>query len=861
MKFTNKLNELKFDWKKMLPYLAALVVFVAVSLLYCLPQFNGKVLQQGDTDNWRGGANEALTYLEEHGEPTAWTNSMFSGMPTYQITFRSESTMTTSCVKNWISNLVQEPITAILLYFVGFFIMLLCFGINAWLALIGALAIGLSSYFFIIIPAGHMTKAYAIGGLAPVIGGMYAIFRKNYRFGIPVMLLFGSYAIVMHPQMTYYIFLLLGVLAFAELYIYIRAKEWKSLGINIGILALCMGLIFVTKLTWWQQNQEYLGQTMRGGHSELTQKDQKAPQAGLDIKYATDWSYGIDETMTFLIPNWEGGSSHYNVGPDSRLGQELKKMRIDKRGVEQLCKYAPMYHGEKQFTSGAVYMGAMICFLFLLGLLIVPGPYKWALLFATLMSVFLAWGKHMMWFTEFFFNYFPMYNKFRAVESSLLVAEITMPLLGFLGLQKILNGEVEWKKLHRSLIIAGAITAGICLVVALSASSINMTSSYDDIRYYNEQGELVRSGNINSWISAFAPQNRLSAADYQYVYDKFYPVILEQRQAMLTSDAWRSFIFIIFGFGLVYGYAWLQRSFGNKLKYKIGFIAVLAGLILADMIPVNKRFFGDDNYVSKQEADNTFKIQPWEKEILQDTALDFRVYNLAANTFNDSRTSYRLKSIGGYSAAKLRRYQDLIDAHLLQGNPNVINMLNTKYIITRQGIYPNDEAMGNAWFVDNVQFVPTPDDESNALYSLDLHTTAVADEKFRDVLSCEASPSALDAIELTEYQPNKLTYEAYTASDRVAVFSEIYYPEGWHLYIDGNETKIGRVNYVLRAAVIPAGEHTIVMEFRPASMKWDKFCAAFAIILFVLSIAMMICWPMIANLRCSFFSRKNEANV
>jgi hypothetical protein len=833
MKLTEKFNEMTFDWKKAIPYAVALVAFVAVSLLYCLPQFNGRVLVQGDTNNWKGGANEALTYLEENGEPTAWTNSMFSGMPTYQITFRSESAMTTSCVKNWISNLVEEPITAILLYFVGFFIMLLCFGINAWLALIGALAIGLSSYFFIIIPAGHMTKAYAIGGLAPFIGGIYAIFRRNYRFGIPVMLLFGCYSIVLHPQMTYYIFLLLGVMGIAELYIYIRANEWKRLGINLGILALCMGLIFVTKLSWWQQNHEYLGETMRGGHSELTQTTTgEDPQAakGLSYKYATDWSYGIDETLTLFIPNMMGGASGYNVGPSSSLYKGLTHMGVSKNDAKQFCKHAPTYWGDKPFTSGAVYVGAVVFFLFILGLIIVPGAYKWALLFATLMSILLAWGRHLPGLSHFFFDYFPMYNKFRAVESILIVAEITMPLLGFLGLQRIMEGRVDWKKLKLSLLITGGVMALTCLVFAAFGGSIfGFTSDYDA-----------------SWKGQ--------------VGDKVYRMIVGQRQAMFSADAWRSLIFIVLGCGLVYGYAWLQRSFGNKLYYKIGFLALMAGLILADMIPVDLRFFGSDNYVSKKEGQAYFKIQPWEEEILKDKDLDYRVFNMSANTFNDSRTSYRLKSIGGYSAAKLRRYQDLIDEHISKMNWKVINMLNTRYIIHPQyGVMPNPDAMGNAWFVDNVQFVPTPDDECNALNTLDLHTTAVADEKFRDVLTCDNTPNAVSEITLRSYEPNRLTYTASTECDRVAVFSEIYYPYGWHLYVDGKETPIGRVNYVLRAAVIPAGEHTLVMEFRPASMKWDKFCAIFAIILFIGCIAMMICWPMIANLRYSFASRKNEA--
>ena len=802
---------MKIDWKKIAPYLVALVVFVGFAIAYCSPQFNGRVLQQGDINTWKGAANEAIMYYDVNGEPTGWTNSMFGGMPTYQITFRNAAGMTTSFIKNQLVHLWGEPITAILLFFIGFYLMLLCFGINAWLALAGALAMGLSSYFFIIIPAGHMSKAFALGGLAPVIGGIYAIFRKRYWLGIPALLIFGCYSIVMHPQMTYYMFLLIGVLCIAELYIYIRDKEWKALGINVGIIALCLGLIFLTKLSWWELNQSYLKETMRGGHSELTKQAQDKPAEGLDIKYATDWSYGKGETMTLLIPNWEGGASGYNLGKDSQLSQAMRKQGVAKRDAEQFCAHAPTYRGEKMFTSGAVYVGAIVCFLFLLGLLIVPGPYKWALLFATLMSIFLAWGRNMMWLTELFFNYFPMYNKFRAVESILVVAEITMPLLGFMGLQKIVNGEVEWPKLRNSLFIAGGVIGVICLLSAAFVGSADMSSTYD----------AQWKGQVPGWL---------------------YDAVLDQRAAMAKADAWRSLLFVALGFALTFWYAW-QRTKEEKKTYAFILYAGLTVLILADMVPVNKRFFNDDNFIKQKDNEAYFKMQPWEEQILQDKSLDYRVLNLNTNTFNDSRTSYRLKSIGGYSAAKLRRYQDLIDEHISKMNWNVLNMLNTKYIVTQQGVYPNPDAMGNAWFVNEVQFVPTPDDESAALNTLDLHKTAVADEKFRDVLTCKAIPNETDEITLTSYQPNELVYHTSTANDRIAVFSEIYYPEGWHMTIDGEGQEIGRVDYVLRAAIIPAGEHTIRMYFLPDAMQWDKWCAALAILLFILSLALLIGWP------------------
>ena len=813
---------MKIDWKKIAPYVIALIVFIGFAVAYCSPILEGKVLYAGDTMNWLGAAHQTQEYTKATGESCWWTGSMFSGMPSYQIDSHIPSH---KLAHEWIRNILHvglgETMGIIFGYFLCFFILLLCFGVNPWISIAGALAMGMSSYFFLIIPAGHVTKAIALGFLPAILGGIHLVFKQKYWLGIPIMLIFGIASITLHPQMTYYIAMLIGVMVIAEIYSKIRANEWKNLGISLGICIACLALVVGSKACFLTLNNEYLKETMRGGHSELTKLSQDKPAEGLDIKYATDWSYGKGETMTLLIPNWEGGASGYNLGKDSQLSQAMRKQGVDKRNAEQFCAHAPTYHGEKMFTSGAVYVGAVVCFLFLLGLLIVPGPYKWALLFATLMSVFLAWGRNMMWLTELFFNYFPMYNKFRAVESILVVAEITMPLLGFMGLQKIVNNEIEWPKLRTNLFIAGGITAGLCLFAALFAGGFDMTSSYD----------AQWKGQVPNWL---------------------YEAILDQRAAMLRADAWRSLLFVALGFGLVYWYAWRQFKIHNSQFTNTVLYIGLAMLILVDMIPVNKRFFNNDNFVKQKDSEAYFKMQPYEEQILQDKSLDYRVLNLNTNTFNDARTSYRLKSIGGYSAVKLRRYQDLIDEHISKMNWNVINMLNTKYIVTKQGVYPNPDAMGNAWFVNDVQFVPTPDDESAALNTLDLHTTAVADEKFREVLTCEPQPSVEDEIVLVEYTPNKLQYTSNCASDRVAVFSEIYYPHGWHLYVDGKEIELGRVNYVLRAAVIPAGTHQLTMTFIPDALVWDKLGYTLVILAILIALGCMG-----ISLRYYFVSRKN----
>ena len=838
----------QFDWKKLLPYAVAIVAFVAIAMIYCAPLLEGKVLVQGDVNNWKGAAQEARAFYDEHGYSPWWTNSMFSGMPTYQIT----GNLPTSELRATMEQISHAGFAGdwtivgiIFAYFFGFFLMLRCFKVNPWLSIIGGLAIGFSTYFLLIIPAGHMTKATALGFLAPVIGGFYAIFRKQYWLGAPLVAIYGTLSLNLHPQMTYYIFMLIGVMACAELYIHIREKRWKDLGISVGVLAISLLLVFGTKWSWFEMNQSYLKETMRGGHSELTRSgDDKSKPAGLDLDYATAWSYGVDETMTFLIPNWEGGASGYNVGEKSQLCETMKDNGVPKRSAEQFCQQVPTYRGEKAFTSGPVYMGAIICFLFVLGLLIVPGPYKWALLVATLFSVALAWGRNMMWLTELFFNYFPMYNKFRAVESILVVAEITMPLLGILALQQIVDKKIAWEKLRVNMFIAGGITAGLCLFFALFASVVDVTSSYD-AQWVNQ---------VPAWLR---------------------DAIFDERTAMIKADAWRSFIFIALGFAVVYWYAWKSNTqpLASSPYRLIAFYGALAVLVLADMLPVNKRFFGNDHFVKAKDADAYFAMQPYEQQILQDESY-YRVLNLATNTFNDARTSYRLKSIGGYSAAKLRRYQDLNDEHISKEmNPlmqtvmrtqgfmlpdanegkdfPVLNMLNMKYAVVplqggKQAPVQNPYAMGNCWFVDEVIWVDTPDEECALLSEIDLHKQAVADKKFAEALDItkpEVTPlMAFDEsnIELTSYAPNSLQYESMNERNQVAVFSEIYYPYDWHLYIvnangERVELPLARVNYTLRAAVIPAGHHQLVMEFQPHALQLDKWSMAIMLLVLLLS--------------------------
>lgn len=810
--------------KKIMPYIVAIIVFVTITILYCFPHFQGKVLQQGDTMSWTSMVQESLVYAEKTDSPTWWTGSMFSGMPTFQI-----GTPTT--IGDFKSNihiilhLFFSSIPGIIIgYFIGFFILMRAFGVNKWLSIVGAIAIAFSSYFFIIIEAGHNTKAAAIGNLAVIIGGFFLTFNKKYLIGVPLILLFVFIGIMQHPQMSYYIFLTIGILILTELYIHIKEKKLKDFFISTAIFIGAVSLGLGAHVGMLKANIEYSKETMRGGHSELVKESSNetlSKNSGLSLEYATQWSYGIDESLTFLIPNFKGASSHYYVGEDSDVYKEMINKGVPVANASSFVQSLPMYWGAQPFTSGPVYMGAIVCFLFVLSLFIVKGPYKWGLLTAIIFSILLSWGSNFMWFTELFFNYFPMYSKFRAVSSVLIVAEITMPLLGFLALKAIMDKEISKAQIVKAIKQSAGITAGICTFFALLGGSLFSFSSPNDAQIFTQLPE---------WLSS---------------------AIISERASMLRSDAFRSLIFILLTAGLLWYFV------QEKLSCKY-FILGLGILIMADMIPVNLRFFNHDNFIEKKQNDDHFKMQAYEQAILQDNDPHFRVLNLAANTFNDARTSYRLKSIGGYHAAKLRRYQDLIDAHISKNNMDVINMLNTKYIIIPgQNGQPtpqqNPGSMGNAWFVDTLKLVDTPNEESEALNHINLKTTAVTDKKFiEQVKLLTSNVDSTAKIVLTEYTPNRIEYQSTSNIDKTAVFSEIYYPYGWKAYIDDKPVEHFRVNYVLRALNIPAGEHRIHFEFQPNSLRIGDIIGWISIsAILILSIGMIILY---------FYKEKQQHN-
>lgn len=808
----------KINWKQWLPDLIIVLVFIVASAIYFWPAVQGKMVNGGDYVSGMAAIHEGDVFRAEHPEGSWWCGSMFSGMPNFQMGGHGPYLVDHIMHPiRWFLSWGNRNVYFIFLFYLcAFFLLLRTFKINRWIAMAGAFAIALSSYFFVIIAATHNAKCYSITWMTLVVIGFVLSYRGKWGWGAILTAFFTYIGFFQHPQMSYYMCMLIGILFFAELAIAIRDRQWK----NFGIASIAFAFAFAIGMGMGSANlfanQEYANETMRGGHSDLEKaSDESNKTKGLDLDYATAWSYGVGETMTFIIPNWQGGASGYNLGKDSQLEKDLKKMGVPAKQAKGFCQGAPTYWGEKAFTSGPVYIGAIVCFLFLLGLLIVPGPYKWALLVATLFSVALSWGRNFLPLTELFFHYFPMYNKFRAVESILIVAEITMPLLGFMAVQKIISTP-RWNN-RKAIFTAGGITAGICLLIALLSNSIDVTSTYDE-----------------QWKSQVGPQ--------------IYNAILDQRHALISSDAWRSFSFILVAMGVLLVYDW-KREVKNATIW-LGII--LTALIVADMWTVDKRFCNNDNFAPAKDLERAYRMTPYEKYLTENDSTYYRVLNLTTNTFNDARTSYYLKSIGGYHAAKLRRYQDLIDQHISKMHMPVINMLNGKYIITKGKDgqpypYLNNEAMGNAWLIDELVAVDNANAESEALTTLDLRRQAVYDNTFAPNANIGRMPefSVLMAFprEFIEfdgnYTPNCLRYISETEHPHTAVFSEIYYPYGWKATIDGEPTEIFRVNYMLRAITLPAGRHEIVFRFDPDSVHRGNIMALTCLVIFLITLIAM----------------------
>lgn len=806
-----------------------IVLFAAISFAYFfVPVSQGKILYRHDSSAGKGMGHEMTEYRERTGEQTRWTNSVFGGMPTYQMAPSYGSTDGLKSIVSMYHLWLPDYVWYIFAYLLGFYIMLRAFDFRRSLAVLGSVIWAFSSYFLIIIAAGHLWKVFALAYLPPMIGGIVLAYRGKYLWGLIVTALFTAFEIsANHVQMTYYYMFIIFFLVLGFLVDAIRQKRishfLKASGVCLAAAIIGVAMNISNLYHTW----EYQKESMRG-KSELVKKNSaNQTDSGLERDYITAWSYGIGETWTLLIPNAKGGASVPMI--QNKIVQEKGDPMY-----EFVYQQLGQYWGEQPGTSGPVYVGAFVMMLFILSLFIVKGTVKWSLLAATILSVLLSWGHNFMPFTDFFIDYMPMYSKFRTVASILVIAEFTIPLLAMLALKRIVDEPELLTRKIKYVYISFALTAGIAAVFALGG------------------------GAFFDFISTSERQ-----ALSQFPADQLNPLLdnlTSLREQIFAADCWRTFFIIVIGTLLLLFY----KAGKLKAEYMVGCVCVLC---LIDMWQVDKRYLNDSMFVPKSERDAPIEMTETDRQILEDKSLDYRVLNFSSNTFNENETSYFHKSIGGYHAAKLRRYQEVIEAHIspemnaamkaiaeaagdmsaVDGNKlfPVINMLNTKYfIMPLQGganaPLPNPYAYGNAWFVDKVSYVNNANEELSALGTTDLRHTAVADKAFSDVLGQSKANDSTATVRLEKYEPNKLEYSVSSKNGGVVVFSEIYYP-GWNATVDGVEVPVGRANYILRAISVKPGSHKVVLDFHPKSVSVTETIAYIATaILMLMFVAIVI---------------------
>jgi len=804
----------KFDLKNIYPHLIVFVlIIICSSLIFFYPVLQGKDLKQMDVTHAKAAAKELTDYKEKTGEISMWTNSMFSGMPAYQIMGSKGNNIFSYLLRVFRFNLPYYTIAILFTYLLGFYILMITLKFDPWLSLIGAMAFAFTSYNIIIIEVGHITKAYALGYAPIVIAGVIQIFRSKYLLGIVLTSIATGLEIVStHPQISYYLFLIILVMVVSYFISAYKNKSIRDFFKKVALLFLSGLLGVLPNVSSLWTTYEYGKETIRG-QSELTSGSREKVSSGLDEDYAFAWSYGKIETGTLLIPNFVGGSGNEALSTNSESYKVLQSNGIP--NANKIIQNMPTYWGEQPFTSGPVYVGAVVCFLFILGLFLLKGPDKWWLLGATILSIVLAWGKNFSVVNDFFFYYFPLYNKFRTVAMALVIAQITIPVFGFMALKKIVdNAAKEKTQLLSALKKALIITGGLTLLFALIPNIF-----FDFVSSSDEQ---LKTSGFPDWLIA---------------------AVRVDRKSLLSSDAWRSLVFIILSAVAIWAYI------TGKLQKTYLYIA-LAVFIVFDLVPISKRYLTSSDFFPKKEVAEVYKPNQANLEILKDKDPDFRVLNLTVSTFNDASTSYFHKSIGGYHGAKLRRYQDLYDRHIRNNNMAVINMLNTKYfIVAEKDQEPvaqyNPGALGNCWFVKGYKLVNNADEEINALdSSFNPSRVAVVDKKFEQGITevnFKDTNTANNSIKLINYTPNHLTYQSNTTNDRLAVFSEIYYEKGWNAYVDGVLKPHFRADYVLRAMIVPKGNHTIEFKFEPKSYYiGQKIDLAGSLAIVVLSVILLV---------------------
>ena len=814
--------------KQWLPDIVAVVLFAVISFAYFFPaDIEGRILYRHDSSASRGAGQEASEYYQRTGERSRWTNALFGGMPTYQIAPSYKSTELLQQAEKAYHLWLPENVWYVFAYLLGFYILLRAFDFRWYLAMLGGIVWAFSSYFFIIIAAGHIWKVIALAYLPPMIAGLVLAYRGKYLWGLVVTALFAALEIsANHVQMTYYYLFIVLAMVIAFIIDGLRKKEYAHLLKATGACVVAGAIAIALNLSNLYHTWSYGQESMRGKSELVKENSGNQTSSGLERDYITQWSYGIDETWTLLVPNTKGGASV----PMSRNKTAMEKAAPE---YESIYQQIGQYWGEQPMTMGPVYVGAFVMMLFILGLFIVKGPMKWALLAVTILSIMLSWGKHFMPFTDFFIDNIPMYAKFRTVSSILVIAEFTIPLLALLALKKIVDEPQLLKKQTPWLYTSFALTAGMVLLFALMPKMF-----FSDFISSTEAQQL----------------SQLPAEHLQPLTKN----LTDMRVAMFTADCWRSFWIIVVGTAMLLLYQY------NKVRKEL-MVGVLTVLCLVDMWQVNKRYLNDEMFVSKSMREAPIEKSDAIDHILQDKSLDYRVLNLATSTFNENETSFYVKSIGGYHAAKLRRYQELVEAYInneingvyravagaagdmTQVNGDsiypVLNMLNTKYfILPLQGgqtvPLENPYTYGNAWFVDKVNYVDNANEELAMTGKVALRHEAVADKKFREQLGDAVVQDTLSVVNIKAYEPNQLTYEVNSDKGGVVVFSEIYYP-GWTATVDGEETELGRVDYVLRALKVKPGKHEVVLSFFPKSIDRTETVAYSAYVVLLLLIAFL----------------------
>ncbi|MEZ4825974.1 MAG: hypothetical protein R3C61_06725 [Bacteroidia bacterium] len=811
------------DWQKqILIHAGILIAFLFIVILFFRPLFfEGKMLNWHDIIHFQGMAKETQDFRAQTGEEALWVSTLFSGMPAFQTSTQFSGNFFSTINKIlWLG--LPRPANYVWLYFAGFYFLLASLRVNPWLSAMGAAAFAFSSYFFIILTAGHTSKANAIAYMAPVIAGVLMAYRGKPLLGAAVTAFFLALELtVNHYQITYYLAIVIGMLGIAFLIDAIRNKEIPAFAKTSGALIIAALLAIGPNAGRIMTTAEYAAETMRG-KAVLKSSDSNKAKAGLEKEYAFNWSYGVSESLTLLVPNIFGGASGTKVD-DPELERMFKTNDL----------MLPTYWGDQPSTSGPVYVGAIICFLFVLGLILVPGKVKWWLATATALFLMLSWGRFFSGFNYFIFDFFPGYNKFRAVSMCLVIVEFTMPFLAILGLARLIEDKeagIPASAQLRPLHIAAGITGGLALLIATVGAQIMSFERPSDLERYSQIIDILR----------------------------------DVRKSMLVSDALRAFAFILAAGAMIWLYI---RNTVNKTVL----LGVLTALMLIDMAPVAYRYLNEGDYITKRKYESNFAPQPVNNFILQDKDPNFRVFNFSAQDgpFNDAKTSYFHKSVGGYHAAKLRRYQDMIDRHLsremqdmynlLQSQPTdsafraglagleIFNMLNTRYFIFDPQKQPlvNPNAMGNAWFVKEVQFVNTPDEEIAALTNFNPKTTAFVDQtidngRFKQMFEgFQPTGDNSGRIVLTDFKPNHLTYQSSSPVEAVGIFSEVYYNDGkgWNAYIDNNPVPHFRADYILRGLRIPAGEHKIEFKFEPKSYSVGNTISLLTSILLLLAFA------------------------